>query len=70
MNEFFNKKRKLDGDYDGKKIITEAIECGLQSSGAGRKYRDNYFHFGFARCGSEIRPIPWFGVFGMRRKTR
>jgi len=61
MDKFLNIKRKLD-DYDDnrrkKKTVTENIKSGTQSSGASRKYHDNYLNFGFTFCGSEIIPIP------------
>lgn len=71
MDKFLNIKRKLD-DYDEnngdnkrkKTTVTENIKSGTQSSGASRKYHDNYLNFGFTFCGSETIPIPQCLVCG------
>jgi hypothetical protein len=65
MDKFLNIKRKLD-NYDEnrgenkreKKSVTDTIKSGTQSSGASRKYHDNYLNFGFTFCGLETHPIP------------
>lgn len=64
MDKFLNIKRKVN-DYDEnngdnkrkKTTVTETIKSGTQSSGASRKYHDNYLNFGFTFCGSETIPI-------------
>jgi len=55
MDKFLNIKRKLD-DYDknnGDNKRKKTTVSGTQSSGASRKYHDNYLNFGFTFCGSE-----------------
>ena len=67
MDKFLNIKRKVN-DYDEnngdnkrkKTTVTETIKSGTQSSGASRKYHDNYLNFGFTFCGSEYVCIPFF----------